>query len=748
VLTGFQDQIYALVEREMQADSMPISIYEPIAEDLYLLSKIDYVLTLEAIIRIRASIQIAEKLYHYFSGERMERLNALKQFSKFFDLQGLSSKIIDKVLDETGEMKANASPKLAELSKSIEKQKALISKEFIKLIRTYKSRDLLADNVESYRNGRRVLVVPAEKKRMIKGVILDESATGKTAFIEPESIFGMNNEIFHLEAEKREEIFRILKALCAELHPFKEVIGVAHKNIVHLDAIQAKAKFAQLIKANKPTVNSSAKLWMKQAKNPILYLKYLGTPKHVIPFDLCLDPPNRILLVSGPNAGGKSVLMKTVVLIQMMFQKGFPISVAEGSEMGIFSHLFGDLGDQQSIEDDLSTYSSKLKNLKYFLDNAGPESLLIIDEFGSGTDPKLGGAIAEAVLRELNYKKVSGVVTTHYSNLKMFAYKNRGIVNGAMIFDTSKFKPSYELKIGRPGSSFAFEIAQNAGFSTKILDYAKNRAGKANKAVDELLVDLQTEKKDIEDKQEALSNREKELDRMSKAFDQLKSEMDFKRQKQKFEEKQRKLVDIDQQNKSFERLIRELKEEKNIEKAKKIAKSVRESKKLIKHELEVKKEELVNSSQTNFEFKVGDSVKLKVGSESGTIISIQKDKVDIVMGHMQMRVSIQELQPAREAIDIKKKKSINTGTLSTWNEEDSMKLDIRGMVQYEALSMVEQFLDNALLTNRAMVRIIHGKGSGALKKLVRQKTKEYEMIQEIYHPADENGGDGVTIIKF
>lgn len=748
-LRRFQAEIFEFVNREMQADQAPVSIYEPISEDLYLLSKQDYVLTLEAIVRIRASIQISEKLYHYFSGDRMESLKSFRSFSKYFDLQGLSSEIINKILDETGEVRPDASPELARLSRSIEKQKALITKEFNKLIQTYKSKDLLADNIESYRNGRRVLVVPAEKKRLIKGVILDESATGKTAFIEPESIFGMNNEVFHLEAERREEIFRILKTLCAELHPFKEVIEIAHKHIVIVDAVQAKAKFAQLIKAAQPSVKASSKLWLKQARNPVLYLKYIGTPKVVVPFDLCLDPPNRILLVSGPNAGGKSVLMKTVILIQMMFQKGFPLPVDEGTEMGIYSHLFGDLGDQQSIEDDLSTYSSKLKNLKYFLEHAGPESLVIIDEFGSGTDPKLGGAIAEAVLRDLNFKKSFGVITTHYSNLKIFAYKNRGVVNGAMIFDTEKFKPAYTLKIGRPGSSFAFEIAQNAGFSTKLLEYAKNRAGKANKAVDELLVDLQTEKKELEDRMEALAKREKELDRMIKAFDQLKSEMDYKRQKQKFEEKHRQLVEMDQQNKSFERLIRELKEEKNLEKAKKMAKSVRESKQAIRLELENKKNELLRSDASGqIEFKVGDPVKLKVGSESGTILSIQKNKADVILGQMQLRVALNELQPAREAIEIKNTRSVNTSALSTWKEEESSKLDIRGMVKYEALSIIEQFLDNALLTNKSIVRIIHGKGSGALKKIVRQKTKEYEMIKEVYHPADEAGGDGVTIIRF
>ena len=747
-LKKFQDEIYELVEREFHADALPIHAYESITEDLYLLSKEDYVLEIDAIQRIHNSLIISQNLFHYFNGERLEFLKVIKKVSKVFDLQDVVPDIIHKVINEEGEVRPNASPTLKELIKKIEQQKVLIGKEFNRMIQKYKNKGFLADNIESYRLGRRVLVVPAEKKRQIKGVILDESSTGKTAFIEPESIFEMNNEIFHLEAEKRSEIYRILKELCKKLHPHTDIIKRAHEGIVYLDAVNAKAKLAVIIKANKPVASDKPKLWLKGAKNPVLILKFLETGQDVVQFDLCLEKRNSILLVSGPNAGGKSVLMKTVALIQYMYQKGFPIPVQEDSIMGIYHQIYGDIGDQQSIEDDLSTYSSKLKNLKFFIDHAGRESLLVIDEFGSGTDPKLGGAIAESVLRELNYKKVSAVITTHYSNLKIFAYKNPGIVNGAMIFNTTLLKPSYELKIGRPGSSFAFEIAQNAGLSAKILKYAKFKAGKSNKAVDELLIDLQTEKKEIEDKIEEMRKKEKELDRMSKSYAHLQMEMDYKRKKLKFEEKQKKLVDVDAQNRQFEKLIRELKESQNIEKAKTIAKTVREEKKSLQKGLQEDRIELVQTAnQEKIEFKVGDPVKLRTGSESGTILSIKKGKADVVIGHMQIRVAVTELLPAREAIETKATKSINTHVLNHLKEEESTKLDIRGMIKTEALMMVEQFLDNALLTNRSLVKIIHGKGTGALKALVKQKLKEYN-VEEYYHPADEAGGDGATFIRF
>jgi DNA mismatch repair protein MutS2 len=441
--------------------------------------------------------------------------------------------------------------------------------------------------------------------------------------------------------------------------------------------------------------------------------------------------------------------MKTVALLQYMFQKGFPLPVDEDTRMGVYTQLFGDIGDQQSIEDDLSTYSSKLKNLKFFIEHADQNTLIIIDEFGSGTDPKLGGAIAEAVLKELNSKKLSAVITTHYSNLKIYAYKNRGIVNGAMVFNKEKLKPSYQLKIGRPGSSFAFEIAQQAGLQNSVLKYAKHKAGKSTRAVEELLIDLQSEKKEVEDRIETIRQKEQELDRLSKSIQHLQAEMEYKRKKRKYEEKQKEFVSKDSENKAFEKLIRELRESKNIERAKQAAKKIREEKRQLTAEISDKRQEL-RAAHTNdeVELKVGDAVKMRTGDQSGTILSIQKGKADIVMGNLQMRIAISELLPAKEPLPIQRTKNVNTKILTQLKEEESQKLDIRGMLKHEALSMVEQFLDNALLTNKNQVRIIHGKGGGVLKKMVRKKIKEYDMVQEVYHPADENGGDGVTIIRF
>ena len=500
-----------------------------------------------------------------------------------------------------------------QIRKSIISRKQDLEKQFRFVIKDFKQKGWLSETVESFRNGRRVLSVPSEHKRKIRGIIHDESTTGKTAFIEPEAIIDINNDIFDLETDEKREIYLILKELSATLRPYVSLMHNYQELIVWYDTIQAKAKFALRLNANKPKLKAEPHFGFLNAFHPLLYLKNKGTEKPTIPFDLQLRKDNRMLILSGPNAGGKSITMKSVGLLQLMHQAGMLIPVDPESEVGIFQNLFADIGDQQSIEDDLSTYSSRLKNMRVFLTKADGTTLVLIDEFGSGTDPKIGGAIAEGILKELNQKKVFGVITTHYSNLKMYAYKAKGIVNGSMLFDNEKLTPTYHMKVGRPGSSFAFEIAQKSGLQKKVLTYARHKAGKNEKAVDELLIDLQREKKELETKLEEMQTREKKLEKLIKTYEQLHRDLEYKRKKLKLEAKEQSLQQTASDNKAFEKLVREIKEEKNLEKAKKMAAKVKAQREQLSENVSGLREEIYYKDAVNkdSEIKIGDFVKIK-----------------------------------------------------------------------------------------------------------------------------------------
>ena len=476
-------------------------------------------------------------------------------------------------------------------------------------------------------------------------------------------------------------------------------------------------------------------------------LKNKSQDKKTVPFDLALKGNNRILVLSGPNAGGKSVTMKTVGLQQLMLQSGMLIPSNPESEVGVFKKIFADIGDQQSLDDDLSTYSSRLQNMKVFLDQADENTLILIDEFGSGTDPKIGGAIAEALLREFNFKKVYGLITTHYSNLKMFAFKVKGIVNGSMTFDKDTFSPTFKMKVGRPGSSYAFEIAQKSGLNKKVLNYAKHKTGKNEKAIDELLIDLQREKKELEDKLVEMSGREKKLEKLIKNYDNMSKDLEFKRKKLKLENKEKSLQQSIKENKELEKLVREIREEKNLEKAKLQAAKIKEERQSLNKDVSNLKEEIYYKpieAGKEKEIKVGDFVKLRTGGASGKVDSIEKGKAIVLMGLMKMTANVRDLIHANEPLDIRSNKSIATDVTKNVANFES-KIDLRGLSREEALKLLENFVDKALMSNATQLNIVHGKGNGVLRKAVKQKLREYNAIHEIRHPQQSEGGDGVTI---
>ena len=675
---------------------------------------------------IHVVLQATSRIISFFTNERRQEYPTLYIPVEKIVFDKELGKAIDKVVDENGNIKPDASPALLKIRRLMSSKMQELDKKFRSLINDFRKKGYLADTVESMRNGRRVFAVLAEHKRKIRGIIHDESASGKTVFIEPDPIIEINNDLFDLENEEKREIYKILKELSALLRPHGPQLYNFQRIMVHYDVIQAKSSFAGRINAIKPKVKDVPTLHTMEGYHPLLLLKNKALAKKTVPFTLTLHEPNRILVLSGPNAGGKSITMKSVGLLQLMMQSGLLVPVDEKSEMGIFHSLFADIGDQQSIEDDLSTYSSRLQNMRVFLEKANKRTLILIDEFGSGTDPKTGGAIAEAILKELNHRKVFGVITTHYSNLKMFAYKTKGIVNGSMVFDKDDLKPTYEMRVGKPGSSYAFEIAQSSGLSKKVLSYARHKTGKNERAVDELLVDLQKDKQSLEAELAKMKAKEAKLEKLIRTYETMYKDLEFKKKKFKLEAKEQSLQEKAGSNKDFEKLIREIREEKNLEKAKELAAKVKEERKELASEVSGLREDIyykpTEAAHAKKEIEVGDFVKLRTGGATGKVESINKNKAVVIMGLMKMTANLRDLLPANEPLDIKRGKSVNVKTLEDKVEFES-KLDIRGLRRDEALKVLEVFVDKAIMSSATHLRIVHGKGDGVLRKAVVKKLR-------------------------
>ncbi len=729
-----------------RSDPPPLTNYQDITPDLRLLDVPDYVLSEDAFRRINAILLTTRDLYKFFTAERRLLYPVLFEIIRPVPFDEALTKAIEQVIDEEGNIRADASPELMRIRKAITAKQGELDRVFRRVIQEARQSGWLSENVESMRNGRRVLSVPSEHKRKIRGIIHDESATGRTAFIEPEPVIDINNDIFDLEQEERREIYRILKALSATLRPYTPLMRDYLRLVTYFDVLQAKARLAIQMEGLKPRLRDKPQLGFIKSYHPLLLLKNKTLGRKTVPFNLHLHHDNRLLLLSGPNAGGKSITMKSVGLLQLMVQSGLLVPVAPESEFGIFHNCFADIGDQQSIEDDLSTYSSRLANMRIFLEQADRRTLVLIDEFGSGTDPKIGGAIAEAILRELNFKKVAGVITTHYSNLKIFAFKTKGLVNGSMTFDKDTLSPAYELKVGRPGSSYAFEIAQKSGLDAKIIEYARRRVGEQEGAVDQLLIDLQREKQELEEQMAQLALKEQKVDKLIKTYEQMFRDLEFRKKRLKLESKEQELLQSTATNRDIERLMREIRQEKNLEKARALAQQLREERQRLAEQVTVLQQEVYQQPEVKKNpIRKGDYVRLRTGSAVGKVEQVSKHRAVVLMGDMRLTIKLADLQHAKEPLEINSTPSIKTDTVHQAAGFQS-KIDIRGMRMDEAMKVVEAFVDQALMIGANNLRILHGKGDGTLRKAVRMKLKEYHFPMEIKHPEPADGGDGVTLI--
>ena len=683
---------------------------------------------------------------------------------------------IDQIIDKFGHVKDNASTELSQIRRELNRTLSSISRSLNMILRNAQSEGIVDKEVSpTLREGRLVIpVIPAYKRR-IKGIVHDESASGKTVYIEPAEVVEANNRIRELEGEERREIIRILTLFTDELRPHLAEIAHSYEFLADIDFIRAKALFAIEINALLPHFENCRQIEWYHAIHPLLFLSLKKQNKQVVPLDIALTPQQRILLISGPNAGGKSVCLKTTGLLQYMLQCGLLIPVYENSHTGIFDHIFIDIGDEQSIENDLSTYSSHLTNMKFFVKNCNESSLLLIDEFGGGTEPQIGGAIAEVLLDRFNRKKAFGVITTHYQNLKQFAEDTQGIVNGAMLYDRHMMQPLFKLSIGNPGSSFAIEIARKIGLPEDVIADASEKVGSDYIDMDKYLQDIVRDKRYRENKRQNIRHREKQLEEITQRYADNLQEIEKERKRILKEAKQKAEQLIAESNARIENTIRTIKEaeaekektkmarqelhsfkkglQKNDENDDTISRKIAKIKAKEEKKNHSKKEADAETSKTTT-ISVGDAVCLKGQTTVGEISAIQGNKATVIFGHIKSSVHIERLEKVSRN-RLKREQAIKA-TFVSEDTTNSMRekslhfhreIDIRGFRADEALQALVYFIDDAIQVGAEQVRILHGTGTGALRQTVREYLKGVTGIRSFHDEHVQFGGAGITVVE-
>jgi len=697
----------------------------------------------EEFYQVQASLNTVFAVIAYFS-EREGLYPNLEALFEHLPIEKAILKKIDAVIDQKGKIRPNASRELMDITSGIAKAEQEARKKIDQVFKAAAASGWTADGSLTIRDGRLCIPLLAENKRKLKGFIHDESSSGQTVYMEPEEVFTLNNRIRDLEFERRREIVKILTALTDELRPYVPLLLSYHGLLTKLDFVRAKALFAIDVEGEMPVVVNAPSLNLVNARHPLLFLNFKKEHKTVVPLNVRIDEGGRIVVVSGPNAGGKSVCMKTVGLLQMMVQAGLLIPAAEASVMGVFREFFVDIGDDQSIESDLSTYSAHLSKMKYFVEHADAKSLILIDEFGTGTDPQFGGPIAEAVLESLNNKKVKGMVTTHYSNLKIFASHTEGLENASMLFNNVEMKPLYILEVGKPGSSYAFEIAQKIGLPQNVLNLAKSKISAGQKKVDTLLVDLEREKKEIFDTRLKLDKQQRQVDVLLEENEKLQSFLDENRKSLIREAKQEAKDIILNANKLVENTISGI---KSSNADKETTRNLRENlnRELQKNTIkpEIKKPVVVNDDA----IKAGDWVKLNDSETTGQVIEIARDNYIIAIGDLRTvakKNKVHKVSKKEVPKEVRRNFNSSTNDLASFNPE----IDVRGMRTEDALAAIERLFDRALMMGFGSLKILHGKGDGILRKMIRQYLKKYDQVDRLEDEHLDRGGDGITYVYF
>jgi DNA mismatch repair protein MutS2 len=723
---------------------------------------------------LRRALEAVRRLVAFLTKHEAEVYPHLHELVKGIETFPLIIIRIDGILNKFGKIKDNASNELARIRKDVFQVQSSISRTLNSILRQAKADGYVEKDVApTMREGRLVIPVSPAFKRKVNGIVHDESATGKTVFIEPQQVVEANNRLRELEGEERREIMRILLEFTNFVRPHTEEIVASQHFLGQIDFLRAKALFGLEINAIKPRVDDCCQLEWAKAIHPILFLSLKKQGKAIVPLDITLNEKQRILLISGPNAGGKSVCLKTVVLLQYMLQCGLLVPLNDSSRAGIFERLFIDIGDEQSIENDLSTYSSHLLNMKYFIRNSNEKTLLLIDEFGTGTEPLIGGAIAEATLERFNRNLSFGVITTHYTNLKHYAEDAVGIVNAAMLYDRQHLQPLFQLSIGNPGSSFAIEIARKIGLPEDLIAEAAQKVGAEHLDYDKHLQDIVRDKRYWENKRQQIRQKEKKLEETLEKYESEISSIDRQRK-----EITNKAIDeaknlLSEANAKIENTIRQIKEaEAEKEKTKAVRKELDDFKRKIeetapksskgdlkKPTLQIIKKNIERTSPSPLErsgesFMVGSNVRLKGQTATGIIIEMQEKQALVAFGNLKSTVKLSKLEAISNnqlKKEAKKYESLGNGATDEVRQRKltfKSEIDVRGMRGDEALQAVMYFIDDSVMVGVASVRILHGTGTGALRQLIRQYLGTVHGVKSYKDEHIQFGGAGITVVEF
>lgn len=695
--------------------------------------------------------------------------NEFSEISNFPDLV----KEIGKSVDKYGGIKDTASPELYDIRQSIRSATGSMQRAMKRVMESAVAKGLVErDASPSIRDGRMVIPVSAGNKYSLQGIIHDESATGKTVYIEPAEVVEAGNRMRQLEMDEHREIVKILIRIADSIRPFIDEIILSCRKMGRLDFIKAKALYAISVDAQLPHLSNDTELEWYHAVHPGLLLSLRQQGREVVPLNITLNSRHRILIISGPNAGGKSVCLKTVAVVQYMMQCGLLPTLYNNSHTGVFKNIFIDIGDEQSFENDLSTYSSHLKNMKFFLQNADERTIILADEMGSGTEPQIGGAMAQAILKTLGEKKCRGVVTTHYQNLKTFAESEEGFVNGAMLYDRSKLQPTFELSVGTPGSSFALDIAQKIGLPKDVINNAKEIAGSDYVNLDKYISEITRDRRYWANKRQNIREKEVKLDNLLSKYEETAGDLKARR-KEILNDAVREAKEIvSGANAKIERTILEIRKvQAEKEKTKTIRKELSDFGKTLQDGviLNDKKENIlvkplkhksrkgeVNKAKTTGpiekrELTVGDYVKMSDGVVTGEILSINGKKAEVAFGGLRTIVNLDKLKsapkPKEKALSLNHTVSVSTSTESRKRQLNfKNEIDVRGMRADEALQAVTYFLDDAIQFSASRVRILHGTGHGILKTLIRQQLKSNTAVSKFEDEDVRFGGAGITVV--
>ena len=639
-------QLHEYVSLYRNKGYFPDILFQDFEPECNLLSVAGTILTEKQFVNIKNVSLIVNDVYRFIN-EREVQFPFMKLLLQDVYVTQDIVKAIEKIIDETAQVRSSASRTLADIRHELSSKRREAERKFRQFINDLNKLGWLRENEENFYNGRRVLAVMAEHKRDVKGIVHGSSDTGKTSFIEPNVTVELNNDIAELEGEERREIYKLLRELTQNLRPFAELIKNYHVLLTQLDFIRAKALFAIEINGHHPIIENEPCIEVYNAVHPILFLQNKEANKKTIPMSLHLHKTQRIIIISGPNAGGKSITLKTIGLMQLMLQSALLISCESHSKLSFFNHLLVDIGDSQSIENELSTYSSRLIAMKKFLQIANRRTLFLIDEFGTGTDPELGGAIAEVILEELNKKQAYGIITTHYTNIKLLADNLKGVSNASMLFNPETLEPKYELLVGQPGSSYTFEVAEKIGLPTNIIQRASDKISSDKVKLNRLLADVQREKNRLEEEAEALKQQQEQSIKAKEKYDALYQKLMKRFEKSK--EEQEELNKVNELGRKFQVLAEEWQQNKDKKVViQKFVNKLTEEKRKKQEQLALERREKTKDkaiAKAKLRIRVGGKVRILKSHQTGIVQEIIEDKARVTFGMMKSVIGLENLEP-------------------------------------------------------------------------------------------------------